>query len=231
MIRERKMGFQIAIDGPAGAGKSTIAKLVAGRLGFTYMDTGAMYRAVGLLFDAQEKFPESSEEIRKVCDAANIEIKFIDGSQRIFLNGEDVSDLIRTEHAGNTASYVSTFPEVRTRLVALQQELSRTCDVVMDGRDIGTVVLPNADLKIFMEADILVRAQRRFDQLCEKGETPDMEQIIKDLEARDHQDRNRAVSPLKQADDAILIDTSDMDREEVTEEILRLYRKVKDGED
>ncbi len=225
------MGFQIAIDGPAGAGKSTIAKLVAGRLGFTYMDTGAMYRAVGLLFDAQEKFPEGSEEIQKVCDAANIDIKFIDGSQRIFLNGEDVSDLIRTEHAGNTASFVSTFPEVRTRLVALQQELSRTCDVVMDGRDIGTVVLPNADLKIFMEADIRVRAQRRFDQLREKGETPDMEQIIKDLEARDHQDRNRAVSPLKQADDAILIDTSDMNREEVTEEILRLYRKVKNGED
>ena len=225
------MGFQIAIDGPAGAGKSTIAKLVAGRLGFTYMDTGAMYRAVGLLFDAQEKFPEGSEEIQKVCDAANIDIKFIDGSQRIFLNGEDVSDLIRTEHAGNTASFVSTFPEVRTRLVALQQELSRTCDVVMDGRDIGTVVLPNADLKIFMEADIRVRAQRRFDQLREKGETPDMEQIIKDLEARDYQDRNRAVSPLKQADDAILIDTSDMNREEVTEEILRLYRKVKNGED
>lgn len=224
------MGFQIAIDGPAGAGKSTIAKLVAGRLGFTYMDTGAMYRAVGLLFDAQEKFPETSGEIQKVCDAANIDIRFVGGNQRIFLNGEDVSDIIRTEHAGNTASYVSTFPEVRTRLVALQQELSRTCDVVMDGRDIGTVVLPDADLKIFMEADIRVRAQRRFDQLCEKGETPDMDQIIKDLEARDHQDRNRAVSPLKQADDAILIDTSHMDREEVTEEILRLYREVKNKE-
>lgn len=224
------MGFQIAIDGPAGAGKSTIAKLVAGRLGFTYMDTGAMYRAVGLLFDAQEKFPETSGEIQKVCDAANIDIRFVGGNQRIFLNGEDVSDIIRTEHAGNTASYVSTFPEVRTRLVALQQELSRTCDVVMDGRDIGTVVLPDADLKIFMEADIRVRAQRRFDQLCEKGETPDMDQIIKDLEARDHQDRNRAVSPLKQADDAILIDTSHMDREEVTEEILRLYREVKNEE-
>ena len=217
------MGFQIAIDGPAGAGKSTIAKLVANRLGFTYIDTGAMYRAVGLLFDAQEKFPETGEEIKAVSDAANIDIKYIDGSQHIFLNGKDVSEEIRTEHAGNTASYVSTFPEVRTRLVSLQQELSRTCNVVMDGRDIGTVVLPDADLKIFMEADVKVRAQRRFDQLKEKGGTPDMDQIIKDLEARDYQDRNRAVSPLKQADDAVLLDTSHMTKEEVQAEIIRLY--------
>lgn len=217
------MGFQIAIDGPAGAGKSTIAKLVANRLGFTYIDTGAMYRAVGLLFDAQEKFPETGEEIKTVSDAANIDIKYIDGSQHIYLNGKDVSEEIRTEHAGNTASYVSTFPEVRTRLVSLQQELSKTCNVVMDGRDIGTVVLPDADLKIFMEADVKVRAQRRFDQLKEKGGTPDMDQIIKDLEARDYQDRNRAVSPLKQADDAVLLDTSHMTKEEVQAEIIRLY--------
>ena len=177
------MGFKIAIDGPAGAGKSTIAKRVAKELGFTYMDTGAMYRAIGLLFDAQEEYPKDSAGTEALCDQADIMLRYEDGVQHVYLNGEDVSGKIRTEKAGNTASYVSTFPEVR--------------------------------------------AQRRFDELKEKGQDPDYDQILADLLARDHQDRNRKVSPLKQADDAVLIDTSDMNIEEVTAAILDLYEKEK----
>ena len=221
------MGFKIAIDGPAGAGKSTIAKRVAKELGFTYMDTGAMYRAIGLLFDAQEEYPKDSAGTEALCDQADIMLRYEDGVQHVYLNGEDVSGKIRTEKAGNTASYVSTFPEVRKKLVELQQRLSESLDVVMDGRDIGTVVLPNAEIKIFMEAAPEVRAQRRFDELKEKGQDPDYDQILADLLARDHQDRNRKVSPLKQADDAVLIDTSDMNIEEVTAAILDLYEKEK----
>ncbi len=219
------MGFQIAIDGPAGAGKSTIAKLVAKELGFVYMDTGAMYRAIGLFFDAQPAYPETEEGIRDLCGKADISIRYEDGAQHVYLNGEDVSTKIRTEQAGNTASYVSAFPEVRKKLVELQQKLSETMDVVMDGRDIGTVVLPNAELKIFMEADPKVRAKRRFDELAAKGETPVFEQILEDLIQRDEQDRNREVSPLKQAEDAILLDTSDMNIEQVRDAILNLYRE------
>lgn len=219
------MGFQIAIDGPAGAGKSTIAKRVAKELGFVYMDTGAMYRSIGLLFDAQEAFPETSEGKEKLCGQADITIRYEDGAQHVYLNGEDVTGKIRTEKAGNTASYVSTFPEVRRKLVALQQKLSASMDVVMDGRDIGTVVLPDAQLKIFMDADARIRAKRRFDELLAKGESPDFDKILKDLKERDEQDRNRAVSPLKQADDAVLLDTSDLSVEEVTKAILDLYEE------
>ena len=223
------MSFQIAIDGPAGAGKSTIAKRVAKELGFTYMDTGAMYRAIGLLFDAQEEYPKDSAGIEELCDQADIMLRYEDGVQHVYLNGEDVSSKIRTEKAGNTASYVSTFPEVRKKLVELQQKLSESLNVVMDGRDIGTVVLPDAEVKVFMEADPRIRAQRRYDELKGKGQDPDYDKILEDLLARDKQDRNRKVSPLKQAEDAVLVDTSDMDIEEVTEAILKLYYDVKNG--
>ena len=223
------MGYQIAIDGPAGAGKSSIARRVAAELGFVYMDTGAMYRAIGLLFDAQERFPETEEEIRAVCGRADITIRYEDGMQHVYLGEEDVSEKIRTEQAGKTASFVSTFPEVRKKLVSLQQELSKSMDVIMDGRDIGTVVLPHADLKIFMDADARVRAKRRCEQLRAMGETPDFEEILQDLKARDEQDRNRAVSPLKQAEDAVYLDTSEMTREEVAGAILDLYYKRRKG--
>lgn len=221
------MGYQIAIDGPAGAGKSSIAKAVAQELGFVYMDTGAMYRAIGLLFDAQPVFPQTESEIGALCDKADITIRYEDGTQHVYLGDEDVSEKIRTEKAGNTASYVSTFPAVRKKLVALQQKLSESMDVVMDGRDIGTVVLPNADLKIFMDADPKIRAQRRVDQLKAKGETPDFDLVLKDLIERDEQDRNRAVSPLVQAEDAVYLDTSYLNMNEVIQAVLKLYRERK----
>ena len=216
------MGFQIAIDGPAGAGKSTIAKIVAGKLNFTYMDTGAMYRAMGIAFDENGILPDDTEAARELIDNTDISIRYEDGVQHIYLNGRDVSGEIRTEHAGNMASAVSRLEKVRERLVELQRELSKSMDVVMDGRDIGTVVLPDADLKIYMVADANVRARRREAQLREKGENPDIKQIEEDLKARDYQDMNRAVSPLKQADDAIYLDTSDMTIDEVASKIIDL---------
>ncbi len=216
------MGFQIAIDGPAGAGKSTIAKIVAKRLNFTYMDTGAMYRAMGIAFDENGISPDDIEAVCRLIESIDISIKYKDGIQHIYLNGRDVSDEIRTEHAGNMASVVSSLSTVREKLVELQRKLSDSMDVVMDGRDIGTVVLPNADLKIYMVADVDTRAKRREAQLREKGETPDIKQVEEDLKARDYQDMNRAVSPLKKADDAVYLDTSDMTIDEVAAKIINL---------
>lgn len=216
------MGFQIAIDGPAGAGKSSIAKMAAKKLGFVYMDTGAMYRAIGLIFDEQKEYPKNTQERKELCEKADIQIRYEDDAQHVYLNGTDVSEKIRTEKAGNTASYVSTFPEVRSKLVELQQKLSDSMDVIMDGRDIGTVVLPNAQLKIFMDAKPEVRAQRRYLELQKKGIQCDYETILKELKERDDQDRNRSVSPLRQADDAVYLDTSDMTMEDVVTAILTL---------
>ena len=221
------MHYQIAIDGPAGAGKSTIAKIVAGRLGFIYIDTGAMYRAMGIFFERNNGWDKDLDGIRSLADLADITISCSDGEQRIFLNGEDVSVAIRTESAGMNASRVSAFPEVREQLVELQQRLAASSDVVMDGRDIGTVVLPDAGLKIFLTADVRVRAERRLLQLKEKGTEAKLNDIEADLRERDHNDSTRAASPLKQAEDPVLLDTSGLTIEEAVSEIIRLFKEKK----
>ena len=213
---------QIAIDGPAGAGKSTIAKLVAARLGFIYIDTGAMYRAMGLFFDKNGQWPTRSDDITALAGKADISIAYKDGTQRIYLNDRDVSDSIRSENAGMSASRVSALPEVREKLVELQRELAKKENVVMDGRDIGTVVLPNATLKIFLTADVGVRAQRRLLQLQAKGEMADIASVEEDLKQRDHNDSTRKASPLKQAQDAVLLDTSNLSIEETADAIIKM---------
>ena len=213
---------QIAIDGPAGAGKSTIAKLVAARLGFIYIDTGAMYRAMGLFFDENGQWPTRSDDITALAGKADISIAYKDGVQRIYLNDRDVSDSIRSENAGMSASRVSALPEVREKLVELQRELAKKENVVMDGRDIGTVVLPNATLKIFLTADVGVRAQRRLLQLQAKGEKADIASVEEDLKQRDYNDSTRKASPLKQAQDAVLLDTSNLSIEETADTIIKM---------
>lgn len=213
---------QIAIDGPAGAGKSTIAKLVAARLGFIYIDTGAMYRAMGLFFDENGQWPTRSNDIKALAGKADISIAYKDGVQRIYLNDRDVSDSIRSENAGMSASRVSALPEVREKLVELQRELAKKENVVMDGRDIGTVVLPNATLKIFLTADVGVRAQRRLLQLQAKGEKADIASVEEDLKQRDYNDSTRKASPLKQAQDAVLLDTSNLSIEETADTIIKM---------
>lgn len=213
----------IAIDGPAGAGKSSIAKLVAKKLGIVYVDTGAMYRTMALAclkdgIDTSDEVAVSSK-IREV----DISIEYQEGTQHIFLDGTDVSTEIRQEEVGKNASSIARYGDVRTKLVALQQELARKQDVIMDGRDIGTVVLPDAYLKVYLTASSKVRAQRRYKELVEKGEKCDFDEIEKDIIARDEQDMNREVSPLKQADDAVLVDTSDMSIDQVVARIMELY--------
>lgn len=220
-----KDSFQIAIDGPAGAGKSTIAKIAAKKLGFVYIDTGAMYRAMGLFFDRNKEWPDKPEDIKALAEKADITLKYADGEQRIFLNGEDVSEAIRTEKAGLSASSVSRFPEVREIMVSLQQKLAGSMNVIMDGRDIGTVVLPDADLKIFLTADVSERARRRMLQLEEKGIKESLDKIEEDIRKRDIQDTTRKASPLKQADDAALIDTSDISIEETVDRIISMAKE------
>ena len=215
------MGWQIAIDGPAASGKSTVAKAIAKNLHFEYLDTGAMYRAVALKATRLGVNLED-EESYKFLDSTTID--FIDS--RIYLDGEDVSEAIRNQEMSNKASYVSMFGYVRKVLVAMQQKLASSKNIVMDGRDIGTVVLPNANLKIFLVADVEVRAKRRLKERFEKtGETVALEDTIEELKARDLQDSTRANSPLKQADDAILVDTTDMTIKMVIETILKLCNK------
>lgn len=218
------MSKSIAIDGPAGAGKSTIAKLVAKDLGFIYVDTGAMYRAMALYMLNNNIDPSDSEKISATCRSADITIKHENGIQVVYLNGENVNSLIRTEAVGNMASASSVNGDVRKKLVELQQKLAETVDVVMDGRDIGTVVLPNADLKIFLTASSRVRAERRFKELTAKGEECNIDVIEKDIIERDYRDSHRENSPLKQAEDAILVDSSNMTIEDVAGRIIELYR-------
>lgn len=214
------MAMNVAIDGPAGAGKSTIAKAIAAKMGYVYVDTGAMYRAMALYFLRSNIAKDDEAKISSVVDDITVSIKYEDGAQHVILNGEDVTGLIRTEEVGNMASATSVFSAVRTKLVALQQDLAKTTDVIMDGRDIGTVVLPNADVKIFLTASVECRAKRRFDELVAKGENPDFDKIAKDIEERDYRDSHREISPLKQADDAILVDSSEMTIDEVVETII-----------
>lgn len=218
---QKNKSFNIAIDGPAGAGKSTIAKLAAKQLGFIYVDTGAMYRAMALYFLRQGISADDEAAVSAAAKDAVITIGHQDGMQQVMLNGEDVSTLIRTEAVGNTASAVSVYPPVRAQLLALQKDLAASTDVIMDGRDIGTCILPHADVKIFLTASSQVRAGRRFRELQEKGIMCNLAEIEQDIIERDQRDQNRSVAPLRQADDAILLDSSDLTIEQVVDRITR----------
>lgn len=216
------MSFNIAIDGPAGAGKSTIAKIIAKKLGYIYVDTGAMYRAMALYLIRENIKPSETEKISVKCKEADISIGYENGEQIVYLNGENVNGLIRTEEVGNMASASSPNPEVRKKLVELQQKLAASKDVVMDGRDIGTCVLPDAQVKVYLTADSRVRAERRYKELTEKGVPCDLDTIERDIIERDHQDMTREISPLMQAADATLIDSSYMTVDEVADKIIAL---------
>ncbi|MDY4999673.1 MAG: (d)CMP kinase [Lachnospiraceae bacterium] len=216
--------MNIAIDGPAGAGKSTIAKKVAKTLGYIYVDTGAMYRAMALYMIKLGIDPENANAIEEACKNADIGIEYRDGEQVVLLNGENVNAYLRTEEVGNMASVTSVNGKVREKLVELQQKLAKTKDVVMDGRDIGTVVLPNAEVKVYLTASSLVRAKRRALELEAKGEAVDLAKIEADIIDRDNRDMTREISPLKQAEDATLIDSSYMNIDEVVEAILNLVK-------
>ena len=218
------MSYQISIDGPAGAGKSTIAKKVAKTKGFIYVDTGAMYRAMAYYLLAEKVNPENAKEIEDKCQGADITIQYVGGEQVVLLNGANVNGVLRTEEVGNMASTTSKNPKVRERLTQLQKELAAKNDVVMDGRDIGTCVLPNADVKIYLTASSAVRAKRRFDELTAKGESCDIKKIEEDIVKRDQQDMSREIAPLKQAEDAHLVDSSYMTIEEVVQKILSLCK-------
>lgn len=216
------MATVIAIDGPAGAGKSTIAKLVAKELNAIYIDTGAMYRAMALYLLRNHIDIEDEKALTECVASADISIRFVDGEQQVWLNGENVNGLIRTEEVSAMASVSSAKGVVRVKLVDLQRKLAEDHDVVMDGRDIGTHVLPNAKPKIFLTASSKVRAKRRYDELTARGEVCDLDTIEKDIIERDERDKNREISPLRQAEDAILVDTSDMTIDQVKEKIISL---------
>ena len=216
----------IAIDGPAGAGKSSIAKALSKRLGYIYIDTGAMYRAVAIFFLENNVADGTDSRIESLLDKLEISIKYEDGAQKVILNGEDVTDKLRLEEIGKLASKFSAIGSVREKLVALQRKLAQKENVVMDGRDIGTVVLPNADLKIYLSASSKVRAKRRYLELLEKGHTDlDINEIEDEIIKRDEADMNREISPLKQADDAYYLDSSDMTLEEVVSKILSMVKE------
>ena len=223
------MSINIAIDGPAGAGKSTIARKAAAELGFIYVDTGALYRSVAyycISAGADVSIPESVE---KLLPEITPELRFIDGVQHVFVNGSDVSDKIRTPEVSMAASKVSAIPAVRAFLFDLQKKIARENDIIMDGRDIGTVVLPDADLKIFLTASPEARADRRYAELKDKPDAPAYEQVLADIIKRDHDDSTRAIAPLKQADDAVLCDTTKLSLEESVKTIIGMIKKVKDG--
>jgi len=221
------MSVNIAIDGPAGAGKSTIAKAVAKELEFIYVDTGAMYRAMALYLLQQGISPKETEKMEEACAKAEISIIYEEGAQQVLLNGENVTGLLRQEEVGNMASVSSANPKIREKLVELQRILASRENVVMDGRDIGTCVLPNAQVKVYLTASARTRALRRCKELEEKGISCVLEEIEADINERDHRDMTREISPLKQAEDAVLLDSSDMTIEEVKEAIISLYKKRK----
>ena len=210
----------IAIDGPAGAGKSTIAKLVAKKMNYIYVDTGALYRAIAHFLVVNQIDIEDEEALAKACAGITVEIKYENDAQQVYLNGENVTPFLRTEETGNMASKSSAKAPVRAALLDLQRDMAKTYNVVMDGRDIGTNVLPNAEVKIYLTASSKERANRRYKELIEKGETADFDKIEADIIERDERDMNRAIAPLKQAEDAVLVDSSDMTIDEVVEAIM-----------
>ena len=219
------MSVNIAIDGPAGAGKSTIAKAVAKELEFIYVDTGAMYRAMALHLLRQGIVPGEEAQMDAACENAEISIVYENGAQQVLLNGENVTGDLRREEVGNMASVSSARPRIREKLVELQRVLASQTDVVMDGRDIGTCVLPDADVKIYLTASARTRALRRCRELEEKGVSCVLEEIEADINDRDHRDMTREISPLRKAEDAVLVDSSEMSIEEVKEALIRLYRE------
>ena len=218
------MGYNVAIDGPAGAGKSTIAKLVAKEKGYIYVDTGAMYRGLAIHFLDKGIRSQETEKVIEACKDAEVTIAYEDAVQHVYLNGKDISSRLRNEEVGNMASVTSAIPEVRKKLLELQQNLAKTQNVIMDGRDIGTCVLPHADVKVYLTASVETRAKRRYQELQEKGEDCNLEEIAHDIEERDHRDMTREIAPLKQAEDAVLVDSSDMTIAEVVKTIVDLCR-------
>ena len=220
------MSFNIAIDGPAGAGKSTIAKRVSKELGFIYVDTGAMYRAIAVYMMQNQIDIHDDAAVQKACSKISISIAYSDdGEQQVILNGENVTAYIRKEEVGNMASATSVYPKVREKLVELQKELAKKSNVIMDGRDIGTCVLPDAQVKIYLTASVQTRAKRRYDELKEKGVPCNIEEIQKDIEDRDYRDMHREMSPLKQAEDAVLLDSSELNIDEVVLAIEKICKE------
>ena len=211
--------INIAIDGPAGAGKSTIAKMVSAKMGYIYVDTGALYRTIAL-FITENNIPD--EKIEESLPNADVSLRFIDGTQRVFLGDRDVSGLIRTPEISMAASHTSAIPAVRAYLFGTQQKIAAENNVIMDGRDIGTVVLPNADVKIFLTASAEERANRRYKELAEKPDCPTYQEILDDIIKRDYQDMHRETAPLKQAEDAVLVDTTHLNLEESAEAIVKV---------
>lgn len=222
--------IQIAIDGPSGAGKSTVAKALAKKMGIVYVDTGALYRTVGYYVRSQSKDPKNAAEVEALLPSVKVELKYENGVQKVYLNGEDLGDRIRTPEMSMYASAVSAIPAVRAFLLETQRKIARENSVVMDGRDIGTVILPNADVKIFLTASDECRAQRRCDELRAKGIETTVEEVLADMRERDANDRNRAVAPAVAAPDAIPFDNSGMTPDECTDGIIALIRE-RVGED
>ena len=218
------MGYNVAIDGPAGAGKSTIAKLVAQKKGYIYVDTGAMYRGLAIHFLDQGIQANETEKVILACQDAEVTIQYENGVQQVYLNGRNITSRLRDEEVGNMASKSSALPCVREKLLELQQKLARENDVVMDGRDIGTNILPDAQLKIYLTASVDTRANRRYKELLEKGTDCDLEEIKKDIEQRDYQDMHREIAPLRQAADAVYLDSSDLTIDQVVEKIKSLAK-------
>ena len=220
------MAFNIAIDGPAGAGKSTIAKKVAKKLSYIYVDTGAMFRAMALYCIRNGVNKEDEAAVSAACEQIEVSISYENGEQQVLLNGENVNGFIRTEEVGNTASSISVYGKVREKLLELQRQLAASQNVIMDGRDIGTCVLPNAQVKIYLTASVETRGKRRFLELQEKGQECNLEEICEDIRNRDYRDMHREIAPLKQAEDAVLVDSSHMTIEEVVETILELVKQA-----
>ena len=222
-----KHAFNIAIDGPAGAGKSTIAKKLAKKLAFVYVDTGAMYRAMAYYFLQHNIDAKDENAIAAACPDVDVTITYENGEQQVLLNGENVNGVIRNEEVGNMASSTSVYPVVRKKLVELQRQLAKSADVIMDGRDIGTCVLPDAQVKIYLTASSATRAKRRYDELTEKGVSCDLAEIEKDIIDRDYRDMHRETSPLRQAEDAVLVDSSEMNIDEVVDAIYQVYSEAR----
>ena len=219
------MAINIAIDGPAGAGKSTIAKTVSKELGYIYVDTGALYRTVGLNVLRLGKDTRNEADVVPTLEGLNVSLRFVNGEQRVFLGDEDVSEAIRQNEVSMAASNVSAIPKVREFLFGLQRDIAEKNNCIMDGRDIGTVVLPNAQIKIYLTASAQARADRRYKELTEKGQEVNYDNILKEIELRDYQDTHREIAPLKKADDAVLVDTTELDLDGSIEYMLKVIKE------